>query len=214
MYVKGVGPARAAMLEAKGLHVRSRTCSSTSPFRYEDRSNVKTIAQLAPGEMATVIAEVRIGQARGIQAAQPGPVRSALHRRLARASCWASGSTAGTSPNVLSPGMQRRAVRQGGVRQLHRRAHRCCTRSSRSSPATMTTAMPRCTPAASCPIYEAAGKITTRMFRSVMHRVLRAIDRVHDPLPAHIRRSAQAAGPLDGASATSTSRRRTTTCGC
>jgi RecG-like helicase len=29
------------------------------PFRYEDRSNMKPIAQLAPGEMATVIADVR-----------------------------------------------------------------------------------------------------------------------------------------------------------
>ena len=28
------------------------------PFRYEDRTNLKTISELAPGEMATVIAEV------------------------------------------------------------------------------------------------------------------------------------------------------------
>src|ERR1700757_2591660 len=58
MYVKGVGPARAAMLEAKGL----RTVEDLlhyAPFRYEDRSNVKTIRQLAPGEMATAMAEVR-----------------------------------------------------------------------------------------------------------------------------------------------------------
>ena len=31
-----------------------------APFRYEDRSNVKTIRNLAPGEMATVLAEVRM----------------------------------------------------------------------------------------------------------------------------------------------------------
>jgi len=46
------------MLELKGL----RTVEDLlhyPPFRYEDRSNVKTIAQLAPGEMATVLAEVR-----------------------------------------------------------------------------------------------------------------------------------------------------------
>src|ERR1700682_4438026 len=58
MYVKGVGPARGAMLEAKGLKV-VEDLLHYAPFRYEDRSNVKTIRELAPGEMATVLAEVR-----------------------------------------------------------------------------------------------------------------------------------------------------------
>ena len=46
MYVKGVGPARAQMLEAKGLHV-VEDLLTYAPFRYEDRSNVKTIANLS-----------------------------------------------------------------------------------------------------------------------------------------------------------------------
>jgi len=58
MYVKGVGPARAALLEAKSLHT-VEDLLAYAPFRYEDRSNVKTIRDLAPGEMATVLAEVR-----------------------------------------------------------------------------------------------------------------------------------------------------------
>src|ERR1041385_2788201 len=57
-YVKGIGPGRAAMLEAKGL-VTVEDLLGYFPFRYEDRSNMKPIAQLAPGEMATVICEVR-----------------------------------------------------------------------------------------------------------------------------------------------------------
>src|SRR5215472_17205170 len=65
-YVKGVGAARAAMLEAKGL-VTVEDLLSYVPFRYEDRSNVKTIAQLAPGEMATVIAEVRSAKLSGFK---------------------------------------------------------------------------------------------------------------------------------------------------
>src|SRR5262252_1255820 len=56
-YVKGIGPARAAMLEAKGLST-VEDLLGYAPFRYEDRTNVKPISQLAPGEMATVIAEV------------------------------------------------------------------------------------------------------------------------------------------------------------
>ena len=71
------------MLEAKGL-VTVEDLLAYVPFRYEDRSNMKTIAQLAPGEMATVIAEVHSTKMSGIQAAQPGDVRSALHRCLAR----------------------------------------------------------------------------------------------------------------------------------
>ena len=45
------------MLEGKGLFT-AEDLLGYAPFRYEDRTNVKTIAQLAPGEMATVIAEV------------------------------------------------------------------------------------------------------------------------------------------------------------
>ena len=56
-YVKGIGPGRASMLEAKGL-VTVEDLLGYVPFRYEDRSNMKTIGQLAPGEMATVVAEV------------------------------------------------------------------------------------------------------------------------------------------------------------
>src|SRR5918993_3642839 len=58
MYVKGVGPGRGAMLEAKGL-ATVEDILAYMPLRYEDRSNLKPIAKLAPGEMATVIAEVR-----------------------------------------------------------------------------------------------------------------------------------------------------------
>src|ERR1043165_5079877 len=65
-YVKGVGPARAAILEAKGL-VTVEDLLGYIPFRYEDRSNLRTIDQLAPGEMATVVAEVRTAQVAGFR---------------------------------------------------------------------------------------------------------------------------------------------------
>src|SRR5580658_8446880 len=66
MYVKGVGPARAAMLEAKGLKI-VEDLLLYAPFRYEDRSNVKTVRELAPGEMATVLAEVRSTKVSGFR---------------------------------------------------------------------------------------------------------------------------------------------------
>src|ERR1700739_2884089 len=54
------------MLEAKGL-VTVEDLRAYTPFRYEDRSNVKPIAQLAPGEMATVIAEVQSAHLAGFR---------------------------------------------------------------------------------------------------------------------------------------------------
>ena len=48
-YVKGIGPGRAAMLEAKGLTTVEDLLGYV-PFRYEDRSNMKPIGQLAPGD--------------------------------------------------------------------------------------------------------------------------------------------------------------------
>src|SRR5580658_8305677 len=44
-YIKGVGPARAAMLEAKGLRTVEDLLAYV-PFRYEDRSNVKAVNEL------------------------------------------------------------------------------------------------------------------------------------------------------------------------
>jgi ATP-dependent DNA helicase RecG len=57
-YVKGIGPRLAEMLAAKGLDTVDELLHYL-PFRYEDRLNPKSIAELRPGEMASVIAEVR-----------------------------------------------------------------------------------------------------------------------------------------------------------
>ncbi|HKD01776.1 MAG TPA: ATP-dependent DNA helicase RecG [Terriglobales bacterium] len=57
-YVKGIGPRLAEILSAKGIHTVADLLHYL-PFRYEDRLNPRGIAELRPGEMATVIAEVR-----------------------------------------------------------------------------------------------------------------------------------------------------------
>src|SRR5207253_812455 len=57
-YVKGVGPRIAETLAAKGIQTLEDLLFYL-PFRYEDRLNPRTIAELRPGEMASVIAEVR-----------------------------------------------------------------------------------------------------------------------------------------------------------
>ena len=57
-YVKGVGPRIAEVLAGKGIHTVGDLLYYL-PFRYEDRLNPRGIAELRPGEMATVIGEVR-----------------------------------------------------------------------------------------------------------------------------------------------------------
>src|SRR5215475_12831663 len=57
-YVKGIGPRIASLLGEKGI-VTVEDLLYYLPFRYEDRANPKRIAELQPGEMASLVAEVR-----------------------------------------------------------------------------------------------------------------------------------------------------------
>jgi ATP-dependent DNA helicase RecG len=57
-YVKGVGPRIGEVLVAKGIYTVGDLLHYL-PFRYEDRLNPRGISELRPGEMATVVGEVR-----------------------------------------------------------------------------------------------------------------------------------------------------------
>ena len=58
MYVRGVGPRVAETLAGKGILVAEDLLYHL-PFRYEDRQNPRSLDELKPGEMASVIAEIR-----------------------------------------------------------------------------------------------------------------------------------------------------------
>ena len=58
MYARGVGPKLAELIAAKGI-VTMEDLLYHLPFRYEDRQNPRSLDELKPGEMASVIAEVR-----------------------------------------------------------------------------------------------------------------------------------------------------------
>src|SRR5215472_3898587 len=57
-YVKGVGPRLGELLAGKGIHT-VHDLLHYLPFRYEDRRNPRAISELRPGEMASLVAEVR-----------------------------------------------------------------------------------------------------------------------------------------------------------
>src|SRR5213079_3690861 len=103
-YVKGIGPGRAAMLEAKGLTTVEDLLGYV-PFRYEDRSNMKPISQLAPGEMATVVCEVRSTKLSGFKRRNLGmfEARFTDSSRAILAGKWFHG---GYLANVLAEGMK------------------------------------------------------------------------------------------------------------
>jgi ATP-dependent DNA helicase RecG len=56
-YLKGVGPARAEILAARGIRTIEDLLYYT-PFRYEDRTHITRIRDLVPGQTTTVFAEV------------------------------------------------------------------------------------------------------------------------------------------------------------
>ncbi|HEY2845551.1 MAG TPA: ATP-dependent DNA helicase RecG [Bryobacteraceae bacterium] len=184
MYVKGVGPARAAMLEAKGLKTVDDLLLY-APFRYEDRSNVKRIDQLAPGEMATVLAEVRTTRLSGFRRRGLGMFEATFTDSSGGilAGKWFHGAYLN---DVLSPGQKIALFGKveydsysRGLGMMHPEFE--ILTADDDGDASLHTGRV-------VPVYEAAGKVNTRVLRMLMHRVLESLPQQPDPLPAHILR--------------------------
>jgi ATP-dependent DNA helicase RecG len=183
-YVKGVGPARAAVLESKGLATVEDLLSYV-PFRYEDRSNVKTVAQLAPGEMATVIADVRSGRASGFRRRNLGLFEASFSdaSRAVLSAKWFHGAYLA---NVLASGQKVALFGKveydsyaGQLTMLHPEFE-ILTGDDEDGEAALHVGR-------IVPVYEAAGKITARVLRSVMDRVLKSLAPIPDELPGGVR---------------------------
>src|SRR5437763_9792428 len=179
-YVKGIGPARAAMLEAKGLGTVEDLLGYV-PFRYEDRSNMKTVAQLAPGETATVIAEVRAVKMSGFKRRSLGmfEARFSDASRAILVGKWFHGAYLA---NVLAEGMKLALFGKvefdtyaGELTMLHPELEILSGDDDDGEAALHVGRV--------VPIYEGTGKLTTRILRTLTHRILREIDGVDDALP-------------------------------
>ena len=186
MYLKGVGPARAAMLEAKGLRV-VEDLLTYAPFRYEDRSNVKTIDQLAPGEMATVLAEVKSAKVSGFQRRHLGLFQAAFTdaSRAVLMGKWFHGAYLA---DILTPGTKVALFGKvefdsysGNLGMMHPE-YEILTADEDGDASLHTGRI--------VPVYKAAGKVTTRTLRTLTNRILESVAPSHeDPIPEHIRRS-------------------------
>jgi ATP-dependent DNA helicase RecG len=185
MYLKGVGPARAQVLETKGLRTVADLLAY-APFRYEDRRNVKPITALVPGEVATVVARIQSAAAsrfarRGVDLFEALLVDDSGGKLRAK---WFHG---GYLANLLVPGMT--VALYGKVETDSRSRDRAILHpefevlhedDSSGEHALHTGRI--------VPIYTAIGKITTRTFRLLIHRALEQVNTgvFDDPLPRAI----------------------------
>jgi ATP-dependent DNA helicase RecG len=182
--VKGIGPARAAMLEAKGL-LTVEDLIGYVPFRYEDRSNMKTIGQLAPGEMATVIAEVRSTKMSGFKRRNLG-LFEAHFSDASRAILVGKWFHGGYLANVLAEGMKVALFGKvefdtysGELTMLHPEFEILSADDDEGEAALHVGRV--------VPIYEAISKLTTRMLRVLTHRILESLPPMEDFLPQFLR---------------------------
>ncbi|MBV9498220.1 MAG: ATP-dependent DNA helicase RecG [Acidobacteriaceae bacterium] len=186
-YVKGIGPARAQVLAAKGLET-VLDLLYYAPFRYEDRTNLKRIDQLAPGEKAVVIARVSSSKMAGFRRRALGlfEVRFRDDSRATLEARWFHGERYSES---LIP--DRRVALFGKV-ELNR------------STGTLLMVQPEVEILSDderedemlhtgkiVAVYEAAGKISTRVFRKLMAHVLNEAPMPHDALPQSVRNRRQ-----------------------
>ena len=172
------------MLGSKGL-VTVEDLLAYAPFRYEDRTNVKTIAELAPGEMATVIAEVQSAHLAGFRRRNLG-LFEAIFKDASRERLLAKWFHGGYLADRFLPGMRVALYGKveldsytGHMLLMHPEFEILSADDSEGDAALHTGRI--------VAVYEAAGKITTRAFRQLLYRVLETLEPLDDPLPPTIR---------------------------
>ena len=181
-YVKGIGPARAEMLAAKGLFTVADLLYY-APFRYEDRRNIKSIAELAPGEKAVLLARVSSTKLSRFRGRSPGLFEATLQDGSGATlqARWFHGER--YADTLVR---DTRLALFGKVELDRSRGSRLMIQpeieilSGDEGEETLHSGR-------IVPVYEAAGKISTRVFRTLIDRVLKEAPMPDDPLPESVR---------------------------
>ncbi len=193
-YLKGVGPRVAETLAAKGIHTLQDLLYYL-PFRYEDRMNPRTIEQLQPGEMASVIAEVRSS---GLFRTRKMPIfEMVAGQGRTRLKClWFRG---GYLEGRFQPGalvalygkVELSTFGRGGLQMLQPQfeiLHEPPAEGEAPLENEEQQHFDSLEVGRIVPIYEAAGKLNARWFRRAIRRALEAMPpEVSDAIPAVIR---------------------------
>jgi ATP-dependent DNA helicase RecG len=171
------------MLASKGLET-VEDLLNYFPFRYEDRSNLKPISQLAPGEMATVIVEVRSAKVMGFRRRNLGlfeaeftdASRAILLGKWFHGAYLADRLTPGT--RVALFGKIEFDSYKGELQMMHPETEFLGGEDDEGDSALHVGRI--------VPVYEAAGKVNTRVLRTLVYRILQQIPELEDCLPEAI----------------------------
>jgi ATP-dependent DNA helicase RecG len=185
-YLRGVGPHRAAILEERGI-VNAGDLLNYLPFRYEDRIRFTKIAEVIPGQVCTILAEIVIGGggtvrfARGRSAVFHVTVRDAsglLHVRFFHGG-YLQGRLKEKQRLVLHGKVEVDPYRPGRLEMVNPQIE--LIGGADEAPADSTEV------GRIVPIYEAIGAISSRMLRRIIYGVLQDFDgNISDPLPEEI----------------------------
>ena len=171
------------MLASKGLET-IEDLLNYFPFRYEDRSNLKPISQLAPGEMATVIVEVRSAKVMGFRRRNLGlfeaeftdASRAILLGKWFHGAYLADRLTPGT--RVALFGKIEFDSYKGELQMMHPETEFLGEEDEEGDSALHVGRI--------VPVYEAAGKVNTRILRTLVYRILQQMPELEDRLPETI----------------------------
>jgi ATP-dependent DNA helicase RecG len=154
-----------------------------APFRYEDRRNLKTIASLAPGEKAAVLATVARAKMSGFRRRSLGLFEATLEddSGVTLTARWFHGERYADS---LVPGVR---LALFGKVELDRSRGNLLIVQPEIEFFTEEDHDELLHTGRIVAIYEAAGKISTRVFRTLIDRVLREAPLPQDPLPESTR---------------------------
>ncbi len=172
------------MLAAKGLSTVSDLLYY-APFRYEDRRNVKPISMLAPGEKAAVLARVAGSQMSGFRRRALGLFEATLEdgsgahlvARWFHGERYADSLISGTRVAVFGKVELDRGQRNG--RLMVQPEIEILSDDDEDDSILHSGRI--------VPVYEAAGKISTRVFRKLIHQLLKEEIVPEDALPESVR---------------------------
>ena len=175
------------MLSAKGLEI-VLDLLYYAPFRYEDRRNLKLISQLAPGEKAAVMAQVDSAKLTTFRRRGPAIFEATLrdgglgrlHARWFHGERFADSLTEGVRLALFGKVELDRA--SGGLTMVQPEIE-ILGRDDEEDETLHTGRI--------VAVYEAAGKVSTRIFRTLLDRILKQATMPEDAMPESVRAAAK-----------------------
>jgi ATP-dependent DNA helicase RecG len=186
-FIRGVGPHRAAILEERALFTAGDLLGYL-PFRYEDRIRFTKIAEIIPGQVHTILAEVTAGGGATVRFGRGRPAifhatlrdgSGTLHARFFHGA-YLEGRMKEGQRFVLHGKVEIDPYRPARLEMVNPQIESV---TATEGAATDSTEVGRIVP-----IYEALGAIGSRMLRKILYSVLTNFEGdIPDPLPPQIR---------------------------